>query len=152
VLLDSLALNEDQIHRIRGEEDPRREAERYGKMLLSQLPIENEFPVFDWVLLGLGTDGHTASIFPHQIELWTAGSPCITSSHPVTGQRRISISGGVINVARRVSFIASGKEKADVIREIFSKEGRYKGYPASYVQPLSGNLEWYLDQDATRLL
>jgi 6-phosphogluconolactonase len=151
-LLDPLDLNMEQIHRIRGEEDPLSEAERYGKMLLRQLPLENGFPVLDWVLLGIGPDGHTASIFPRQIESFTSGSPCITSSHPVTGQRRISISGGVINEARRVSFLASGQEKAEIIRGIFLKEGRYKEYPAFYVHPVSGNLEWYLDQHAAKLL
>lgn len=151
-LLKPLALRKEQIHRIRGEENPQKEADRYGEMLLRKLPLENGFPVFDWVWLGLGTDGHTASIFPNQIELWTAGSPCIVASHPVTGQQRISLSGGVINVARRVSFIATGKEKAEVIREIFFKEGSYMEYPAFYVDPVSGNLEWYLDQDATKLL
>jgi 6-phosphogluconolactonase len=67
-------------------------------------------------------------------------------------QPRISINGGVINVARRVSFIASGKEKAEVIREIFFKEGCHMEYPAFYVNPASGNLEWYLDQNAASLL
>ena len=151
-LLDPLALNKEQIHRIRGEEDPPSEARRYGDLLLRQLPLENGVPVFDWILLGVGPDGHTASIFPRQIDSFSTGSPCITSSHPVTGQRRISLSGGVINMARRVTFLASGKEKAEVIREIFFKEGRYKEYPASYVNPFSGNLEWYLDQDASKLL
>lgn len=151
-LLEPLALPEGQIHRIRGEENPQKEAYRYGEMLLRQLPVENGFPVFDWIWLGVGTDGHTASIFPNQIELWTAGSPCIVASHPVTGQQRISLSGGVINEARRVSFIATGKEKAEVVREIFFKEGRYMEYPAFYVVPVSDNLEWYLDQEATKLL
>jgi 6-phosphogluconolactonase len=152
VLLDPLALNEMQIHRIKGEEDPVKEAERYGELLLGQLPLDRGLPVFDWVLLGLGADGHTASIFPLQVASFSSGPPCITSSHPVTGQKRISLSGQVINRARRVTFLASGREKAEVIREIFYKEGRCNGYPAFYVQPVSGNLEWYLDQDATKLL
>jgi len=151
-LLEPLGLIKDQTHRIRGEEKALEEAARYGDLLLRQLPTENGFPVFDWIWLGLGTDGHTASIFPHQIELWTAGSPCIVSSHPETAQPRISISGGVINVAKRVSFIASGEEKATVIKEIFFNEGRHMEYPAFYVNPTSGNLEWYLDQNAAKLL
>ena len=151
-LLEPLGLGQDQVHRIRGEEKPLSEADRYGQLLKKQLPMENGFPVFDWIWLGIGTDGHTASIFPHQIEMWTAGSPCVVTSHPDTFQSRISLTGGVINVAKRVSFIASGKEKAGVIREIFQKEGRYMEYPAFYVNPASGNLEWYLDQDATYLL
>ena len=151
-LLEPLGLKRDQVHRIAGEEKPLGEAARYGELLLKQLPAENGFPVFDWILLGLGTDGHTASIFPHQIELWTAGSPCIVTSHPQTAQSRISLTGGVINVARRISFIVSGEQKADVVREIFLKEGRYMEYPAFYVNPLSGDLEWYLDQNASRHL
>ncbi len=152
VLLKPLGLDKDQIHQIRGEEKPLGEAGRYGDLLMKQLPVENGFPVFDWIWLGLGTDGHTASIFPQRIELWTAGSPCIVSSHPDTARPRISISGGVINAAKRVSFIASGQEKAGIIRDIFFNEGRHMEYPAFYVNPASGDLEWYLDQDAAGLL
>jgi 6-phosphogluconolactonase len=152
VLLEPLGLDPDRIHRIRGEMSPTEEARRYGQLLHKQLPVEHGFPVFDWIWLGLGADGHTASIFPQQIELWTAGSPCVVSAHPLTGQPRISFSGGVINGAKRVSFIASGKEKAAVIREIFLKEGHFMEYPAYYVHPASGNLEWYLDRDASNLL
>lgn len=152
VLLEPLGLKEERIHRIKGEEKPLGEATRYGDLLLKQLPVENGFPVFDWIWLGLGTDGHTASIFPQQIELWTAGSPCIVSSHPETAQPRISLTGGVINVAKRVSFIVSGSEKAEIIKEIFFKEGRHMEYPAFYVNPVSENLEWFMDQNAARLL
>lgn len=151
-LLETLGLGQGQVHRIRGEADPQEEAERYGDVLRQELPEQNGFPVFDWIWLGLGTDGHTASIFPQQIELWTSGSPCIVATHPETGQTRISLSGGVINAAKRISFIASGEEKAPVVKDIFMKEGRYMEYPAYYVSPASGNLEWYLDQHATKLL
>lgn len=151
-LLDPLGLDNNLVHRIRGEEVPAGEAERYGKELLKYLPGENGFPVFDWIWLGLGTDGHTASIFPHEIELWTSGSPCVVGRHPVSAQSRISLTGGVLNAARRVTFLCSGDEKAGVIREIFMKEGNYHQYPAFYVDPVSGNLEWYMDQKAAKLL
>jgi 6-phosphogluconolactonase len=151
-LLEPLGLAQERIHRIMGEVDPSLEANRYGGELLKYLPNENGFPVFDWIWLGMGADGHTASIFPQQIELWTAGSPCVVSHHPDTSQPRITLTGGVINGAKRVSFFASGKEKAPVIKEIFGKEGRYMEYPAFYVNPGSGDLEWYLDQDAANLL
>ncbi len=151
-LIESLGLEQNQIHRIRGEEEVHGEAGRYGNLLLKLLPMENGFPVFDWIWLGLGTDGHTASIFPNEIELWTAGSPCIVASHPDTAQARISITGGVINAAKRVSFIVSGSEKSSVVREIFFKEGPHMEYPAFYVNPAMGSQEWYLDQEAARLL
>jgi 6-phosphogluconolactonase/glucosamine-6-phosphate isomerase/deaminase len=69
-MLEPLGLHRDQLHQIFGEEDPSVEAERYGELLMNLLPREDGFPVFDWVWLGLGSDGHTASIFPSQIELW----------------------------------------------------------------------------------
>lgn len=152
ILLDPLGLDKDLIHRIRGEEEPTGEAERYGKELLKFLPSENGFPVFDWIWLGLGTDGHTASIFPHEIELWTSGSPCVVGHHPISGQARVSLTGGVLNAAKRVSFITSGEEKASVIEEIFMKEGNYNDYPAFYVNPASENLEWFMDQYAAKLI
>ena len=152
MLLDPLGLDKDLIHRIRGEEEPHGEAERYGKELLKYLPSENGFPVFDWIWLGLGTDGHTASIFPHEIELWTSGSPCVVGHHPISGQSRVSLTGGVLNAAKRVSFITSGEEKASVIEEIFMKEGNYNDYPAFYVNPASENLEWFMDQYAAKLI
>ena len=152
ILLDYLDLPKDQIHRIRGEEYPPAESSRYAQLLMDRLPVEKGVPVFDWVWLGLGEDGHTASIFPHQIEYWNAEDPCVVATHPDTGQKRISITGGVINAARRISFIVTGKRKSHVINEIVMKEGRYLEYPAFYVAPVSGDLEWYMDQDVTSWL
>ena len=151
-LLEPLALHSGQIHRIMGEEDPEQEALRYGQLLMDQLPVVDGVPVFDWVWLGLGSDGHTASIFPEQITLWKSEEPCEVAIHPKTGQHRVSITGGVINAARRVTFIATGSEKAPVVQEILMKEGNCMDYPAFYVDPASDYLEWYLDMDATKLL
>lgn len=151
-MLEVLGLNGDQVHRILGEKDPENEAERYGKVLMDQLPVVDGVPVFDWVWLGLGSDGHTASIFPDQISLWKSEEPCVVATHPETGQSRISVTGSVINAAKRVTFIATGAEKAPVVQEILMKEGNYMDYPAFYVNPGSDYLEWYLDMEATNLL
>jgi 6-phosphogluconolactonase len=151
-LIDPLGLQEHQVHRIMGEEDPEGEAERYGALLREMLPVEYGLPVFDWIWLGVGEDGHTASIFPDQIELWKAESTCVVATQPESGQRRVSLSGDVINAARRVSFIVAGSRKSPVINDIVMKEGRYMDYPAFYVNPSSGNLEWFLDKDATNWL
>jgi len=152
ILLDALDLPKEQIHRIRGEEHPPGEASRYGQLILDNLPVEKGYPVFDWIWLGLGNDGHTASIFPHQIEYWNSEDPCMVATHPESGQQRISITGGVINAAKRVTFIATGKDKSAVINEIVMKEGKFMDYPAFYVAPSSGYLEWYMDQEATSWL
>ncbi len=147
--IQPLGLSDKQVHRIRGEEEPASEAKRYGQLLMDRIPMEKGAPVFDWIWLGLGEDGHTASIFPHQINLWNAVAPCVVATHPQTGQKRISITGNLINAARRVSFIVTGENKSQIVNEIVMKEGCYMEYPAFYVAPASGNLEWFFDQDAT---
>ncbi len=149
ILIDPLGLPADQVHRIRGEEEPLSEAHRYSQLLMDLVPVENGVPVFDWIWLGMGEDGHTASIFPQQIDLWNADEPCVVATHPQTGQKRISINGNLINAAKRVSFIVTGENKSQVVMEIARKEGGHAEYPASLVAPASGNLEWFLDQDAT---
>ncbi len=149
LFIEALGIPPERIHFIRGEEEPEKEAARYSHLLLEKLPVEQGFPVFDWIWLGMGADGHTASIFPSELHLWKADQPCVATTHPTTGQRRISITGGVINRARRVAFLVSGKSKSGVVNEIVMKEGSYLAYPAFYVAPLNGNLEWYLDMDAT---
>jgi len=149
IFLDPLGFTGDRIHPIRGEGDPGIESERYSKLLEEHLPVENAYPVFDWIWLGLGEDGHTASIFPDQIELWKSDQTCVVTSHPLTRQNRITLTGGIINAARRIAFLVAGESKSHVVNEIVMKEGSYLDYPAFYVSPLSANLEWYLDMDAT---
>lgn len=149
LLLNPLGFPPERIHRIRGEADPDLEAERYGNLLMEQLPVKNGFPVFDWIWLGLGEDGHTVSIFPDQIGLWNSKRICAVARHPETGQKRVTITGGVINAAKRVAFLVAGSSKSDIVNEIVMKEGGYLDYPAFYVAPHSGNVEWYLDMEAT---
>jgi 6-phosphogluconolactonase len=149
LFIDALNFPDERIHPINGEEDPGQESARYSQSLMDRLPVKNGFPVFDWIWLGLGEDGHTASIFPNQLHLWKSDQPCVVADHPVSGQKRISITGGVINGANRVAFLVSGKNKSIIMNEIVMKEGCYLEYPAFYVTPDSGHVEWYLDMDAT---
>jgi 6-phosphogluconolactonase len=152
LFIDALKFPEDQVHPILGDEFPAMEARRYGELLLDRLPVQGGFPVFDWIWLGLGEDGHTASIFPNQLNLWNSEDICAVATHPESGQKRITLTGGVINAARRIAFLVSGKQKSAVINEIVMKEGSYLEYPAFYVRPDSGYLEWFLDMEATSWL
>lgn len=149
ILLDVLGLPEENIHPINGEADPEEEARRYERMLKEQLPGTGGYPEFDWIWLGMGEDGHTASIFPDQMELWKSDRSCEVARHPQSGQKRITLTGGVINAARRIGFLVAGANKSEVVNKIVMKEGNYLEYPASYVSLESGNVEWYMDMGAT---
>ncbi len=150
-LLDPLEISSDNIHRIRGEEPPADEAAYYDALLRSKLPSEGGIPKFDMVILGMGDDGHTASIFPHEIALWNSHNLCEVAVHPESGQQRISLTGGIINNAEEVVFLVTGSSKAQKFKEISEKLEGYTNYPAALVSPGSGKLTWFLDRDAAGL-
>ena len=148
-LFNNINIPEENIFRIKGENNPTDEAKRYGELLISELEQQNGTPVFDIVILGMGDDGHTASIFPHEIELWDNKNNCVTATHPTSGQIRVSLTGKVINAAKNVVFLVTGSNKADKVKEIIEQpEVAEKKYPAALVQPDSDNLYWYLDEAA----
>lgn len=146
-LLDLISIPECNIHRIRGEHEPRAEAQRYEAEIISNL---GENPVFDLIILGMGDDGHTASIFPHEIALWNSPALTVIATHPETGQNRISLTGNVINNSASVAFLVSGQSKWEKVRDIIlQKPGSYN-YPAGLVNLENGSLFWFLDKDAAR--
>ncbi|HRE12353.1 MAG TPA: 6-phosphogluconolactonase, partial [Ignavibacteria bacterium] len=105
-------------------------------------------PSFDIILLGIGEDGHTASIFPNQMNLLTSDKLYDTAIQPKTGNTRITMTGTLINNAKNVNFLVSGKNKSIVINEIVRVTEPVDRYPAAMVEPLNGNLYWYLDKSA----
>lgn len=151
-LFSKIEVPEENIHRILGEADPTREAMRYANLLEINLDREAGIPQFDLVILGMGDDGHTASIFPHEIELWNAADHCVVATHPDSGQKRVSINGKVINMAKEVIFLVTGTGKADKVDEIHNKKSGFEKYPASLVDPCGTQLKWFLDEDAANLL
>lgn len=152
-LFDNITVPLKNIFRISGENNPADEAIAYGNILNDEVKVVNGIPAFDIIILGMGDDGHTASIFPHEIELWNSSSNCVVATHPTTGQKRVSITGSVINAAQNVAFLVTGENKADKIREIIEQPVESeKKYPAALVQPKSGNLLWFLDEKAAKQL
>ena len=152
-LFDDLPVSEKNIFRIRGENDPYREARSYQDLLLNELDAVDGVPQFDVLMLGMGEDGHTASIFPHEMNLWDSNNMCVVATHPETRQMRVSLSGKTINAAKNVVFLVTGAPKAKIIKEIIEdNENAQEKYPAARVQPTSGNLTWYLDNYAGREL
>lgn len=152
-LLDHIDIPDSNIHRIIGENESAAEARRYAAVLKSQLPMTVAgIPVFDLLFLGLGSDGHTASVFPDSDALDNTSDICLVASHPESGQQRVSLSLPVINNARMVIFLVSGKSKQERIAEILGDREGHQRYPAARVQPTHGRLVWLLDQDAAEKL
>ncbi|MEN8798282.1 MAG: 6-phosphogluconolactonase [Flavobacteriaceae bacterium] len=151
-LFSKIDIPKSNIHRIKGENLPEDEAIAYSKVLEENIPLNNGVPQFDLLILGMGDDGHTASIFPHQIALWDSDRNCEVAQHPESGQHRITLTGKVINNAARVVFLVTGLAKAEKLREIVREENSFIAYPAALVDPESGILNWYLDREAASQL
>lgn len=146
-LFSKIDIPESNVHRIHAEEGES-EVVRYGSILDEYLPNKNGYPQFDLVILGMGADGHTASIFPDSLDLLESKENCALAAHPDSGQKRITLTGSVINNASKVSFLVTGENKQNVLKEIHEKSGNYKDYPASYINPTEGELHWFMDKSA----
>ncbi|WNJ97274.1 6-phosphogluconolactonase [Vibrio ruber] len=147
LLFSQIQIPAENIHRILGENDPAAEVERFAQEMLDQVPTQNGIPVFDWILLGVGGDGHTASLFPGATN-YQEPALAIVASHPESGQLRVSKSARVLEAAKRISYLVLGAGKADIVHEIHTTAADALPYPAAKVQSSQGETEWYLDKDA----
>lgn len=147
-LFSNISIPAQNIHRIKGENNPEEEAKRYAEEISLNLNFRGDSPVFDLVLLGLGEDGHTASIFPDELELFEDERICAVTRHPLSGQPRITITGKVLNNANRIFFLVTGESKAQRIAEIMNDDEAAKLLPAYYISPKNGELIWFIDEAA----
>jgi 6-phosphogluconolactonase len=151
-LFDKIEIPDENIHRIKGENIPEKEAGRYSAEIDEYIKYKSKLPNFDLIILGIGTDGHTASIFPNQIKLLNSEDVCAVGLHPQSGQKRVTLTGRVINNADNVFFMITGEDKAKVVSDIIKKSKGFEKYPAAHVDPLHGKYEWYTDSSALSLL
>jgi 6-phosphogluconolactonase len=147
LLFDKISVPSKNIHRIFGEQEPSGEAVRYSDEIAAFTRNRNGLPVFNLILLGLGEDGHTASLFTGSEELFKSEKVCVTSVHPVSLQRRITLTGSVINNSENIFFLVNGSHKAKVVSDIIERP-QTVNYPAAFIKPLHGVLNWYLDSKA----
>lgn len=136
------------IFRMKGEDIPANEAVRYSNLLWKELPARNGFPVFDLILLGIGDDGHTASIFPDNMELLEAEKSVDVATHPASGQKRITLTGKTINNANRVIFLVTGSNKSGIISKIINGASQADKYPAAYIRNFTGKAAFFMDTAA----
>jgi 6-phosphogluconolactonase len=143
-------LAEASVYRMVGEDEPDAAALAYEAELHALAALERprtELPVFDLVLLGLGMDGHTASLFPHSEALAEEERLCVATQAP-DGSPRLTITLPVINAARRVWFVVSGTAKAGMVAEVIEGLRAPEAVPAQGVAPVHGKLTWLLDEAA----
>ena len=151
-LFDKIEVPAENIFPIDGGNIPADEAVRYSSIIKENVVMKDGFPKFDLILLGLGEDGHTASIFPNQIELLDSNNICEVAQHPVINQKRITLTGEVINNAEQTIFLVTGEGKAKMIDTIINKKNDFEKLPAAFVKPKHGKLIWMLDEAAGSLM
>jgi 6-phosphogluconolactonase len=149
-ILSKLALRPEQVHRMRGEDDPARAAQEYERELRAFFDLEQpgDFPSFNLLLLGLGDNAHIASLFPHHSALREETRLAVAVDVEATPSRRISLTLPVINSAERVMFLVSGEKKAAAVRNILQGPQDPEEYPGQFVKPHSGEIVWLVDQAA----
>lgn len=147
-LISQVEIPKENIHRIRGEDPPEEEAKRYAGEIREQVPQVNEIPRFDLVMLGMGDDGHTASIFPHQIYLLEDEALTAVATHPESMQQRITFTGKLLSHAATVAFLVTGPKKSGRTAQILGGRPGARQLPAYHIQPEEGILHWFLDRPA----
>jgi 6-phosphogluconolactonase len=152
-LLDHVPLRPEQIHRIEGELEPDAAAALYESELRSSFRLEGvESPRFDLVALGLGEDGHTASLFPHTEAIHATNRLVTANRVPQLDAWRITLTWPVINFARSVFFLVAGQGKSAILKEILTGPRDPERLPSQLIWPSSGILTFILDKSAASLL
>jgi 6-phosphogluconolactonase len=150
-LLAHVPIPAEQVHRMRGELDPRRAADEYELVLRETFGTRPpDAPSFDVSILGIGADGHTASLFPGTAALHETRRWVVANHVPQLDSWRITLTYQVINSARITTVLVTGAEKADAVRRIFDPS-EADPPPAAFIRP-AGELHWFLDRAAARHL
>ncbi|MGD0914101.1 MAG: 6-phosphogluconolactonase [Terracidiphilus sp.] len=152
-MLDHVALLPEQVHRMEGELEPAAAAARYESLLRNTFRLEGaETPRFDLVALGMGPDGHTASLFPHTAAL-SETSRLVVANHVQNKDAwRVTLTWPVINQATSVFFVIGGADKAQILSEVFTGPRDSERLPSQLIRPASGILTLLLDKASAALL
>ncbi len=149
-LLNHVPIPAGQIYRMNVEIAPEKAAEEYEIILNRHFGIYK--PAFDLILLGMGADGHTASIFPgseavHERSRWVA-----TGYNAEQGTHRITFTAPLINKARHIFFAVFGSDKAETIRQVLEGDYNPVQLPVQLIKSEHGEITWFLDKESAKLL
>jgi 6-phosphogluconolactonase len=154
-MLQTLAIPEAQIHRMEAErEDFDAAAMEYQETIARVLQVSaaGSPPAVDLVLLGMGPDGHTASLFPETKALDETTRWVVSNEVPQLNTRRMTLTVPMINAARSVIFLIAGEKKAGLLAEVLYGPSQPRQLPSQRIAPVSGRLTWLIDEAASRKL
>ena len=152
ILLSRVDLPASNIHRIKGELEPSEAANDYALILKQFASTPLDWPRFDLVLLGMGDDGHTASLFPGSEVNVSAPIIAVTAQYENRPASRLTLTPLVFNSARRIIFLVSGKSKSQTLASVLYGEYQPENLPAQRIRPTDGDLIWMVDQLAASKL
>jgi 6-phosphogluconolactonase len=147
-LLSQVNIPTEQVHSIWTDIPPEQSAKQYEKILHQY--FDDKQTTFDLVLLGLGEDGHTLSLFPGS-KILQDGSSWVNAVDSKEKGERITLMPAVVNRSSAVAFLVKGKNKAKVLQNIL-EEKEPQNYPAQVIQPLNGELHWFVDEESAKYL
>jgi 6-phosphogluconolactonase len=153
LLLSKVGIPAANVFRMEGELDPEEAASRYESTLRNTMKLEGaESPMFDLVLLGMGGDGHTASLFPHTAAINEIGRLVVANHVPQKDTWRISLTWPVINQAAEVAFEIVAAGKAGILAEVLTGPREPERLPSQLIRPSNGKLLFLLDEAAAAKL
>lgn len=152
-LLDTLPIHEAQIHRIHTELDSTAAATLYEDELRQDFHLsQGQLPRLDLIYLGMGSDGHTASLFPHTAALGVTDRLVTANYVPQLSTTRITLTYPVLNNAATIAFLVVGPDKADALAAVLEGKADPDTYPSQRIAPTDGDLYWLMDQAAAAKL
>ncbi|HKV38095.1 MAG TPA: 6-phosphogluconolactonase [Blastocatellia bacterium] len=149
-LISRVPIPSGNVHRMLGENDPDKAAEAYSSELESFFGLG--LPRFDLVMLGMGDEGHTASLFPYTEALKESRRSVVSNYVPKLATNRLTFSAPAINSARNVTFLIAGAAKASALKEVIEGAPNAGLYPSQLIDPQDGTLTWMLDRAAAARL
>ena len=150
-LISKVPIPPNNVHRIIGEGNANENALAYEDELRTYF-AGLAWPRFDLVLLGMGEDGHTASLFPNSAALKEMSRWVLPTRNEQLGQDRITLTLPVFNHARRLMFLVTGQKKAQRLKEVLRPQPGSEQLPVQAITPIQGMLEWLVDADAASLV
>jgi 6-phosphogluconolactonase len=147
-LLSKVAIPREQIHKIWTNISPEESAKHYQNTLHNY--FDNKQTTFDLVLLGLGDDGHTLSLFPVS-ENFSDDNSWVKSINSKEKGDRITLMPSIVNQSSAIAFLVTGEKKAEILQHIIDELPQHS-YPAQLIQPINGELHWFIDEAAAKFL